>query len=82
MYSPAAIDSAPASSPARPLVSTTPVRAPAPATPSTRLRLDTSPSLMPNTPARRLPPSALRCRAPTSDSDVGIACPATLSDAL
>jgi len=37
---------------------------------------------MPNTPARRLPPSALRCRAPTSDSDVGIACPATLSDAL
>ncbi len=56
MYSPAAIDSAPASRPATPLVITAPSPALAPATPMIRLVFETRPSFTPNTAARRLPP--------------------------
>ncbi len=56
MYSPAAIDKAPASRPATPAVTTLAAVAPAPATPMIRLALETSPSFTPNTAARRLPP--------------------------
>src|SRR5215217_8516909 len=51
-YSPAAIDSAPAASPATPAVTTALVDAPDAATPSTRLAVDTMPSLAPRTAAR------------------------------
>ena len=54
-HSPAAIDSAPASRPATPVVSTSPGAIPVAATPSTRARLDTSPSLAPKTAARNVP---------------------------
>ena len=56
-YSPAAIDSAPASRPATPRQRRSrPRSTPAPATPMIRLVFETSPSLTPNTAARRLPP--------------------------
>ena len=58
MYSPAAIENAPASSPATPESRITPGSGPAPATPRIKLALDTRPSFTPNTAARRLPPPA------------------------
>jgi hypothetical protein len=61
MYSPAAIDSAPASSPARPARRMTCEELPAPAMPATREKLDTSPSLAPNTAARNHPEARARC---------------------
>src|SRR3954471_13245099 len=51
-YSPAAIDSAPATSPAIPAVTIAVPDAPEAATPSTRLAVDTMPSLAPSTAAR------------------------------
>ena len=51
-YSPAAIDSAPATSPAIPAVTIAVLDAPDAATPSTRLAVDTMPSLAPSTAAR------------------------------
>lgn len=62
-YSPEAIESEPASSPASPAVSRVSADEVAPATPTTRPAVDTIPSLAPSTPARsqfslllRLPP--------------------------
>ena len=51
-YSPAAIDRAPATSPAIPAVTIAAADAPEAATPSTRLAVDTMPSLAPSTAAR------------------------------
>src|SRR5512132_1002143 len=51
-YSPAAIDSAPATSPAIPAVTIALPDAPDAATPRTRLAVDTMPSLAPSTAAR------------------------------
>src|SRR4051812_15096811 len=51
-YSPAAIESAPATRPATPAVTIEPLVAPEAATPSTRLPVDTIPSLAPSTAAR------------------------------
>lgn len=51
-YSPAAIDSAPATRPARPEVSTASCEAWAAATPVMRLAVETMPSLAPSTAAR------------------------------
>ena len=66
MNSPAAIDSAPASSPDSPVSSTVRVPAPPPITPSTSAMLLTSPSLAPKTAARRVPDIRARptCRQP------------------
>ena len=60
--SPAPMDSAPASSPATPLRSTTWLPTPEAAMPMTRDRLLTSPSLAPKTAARNVPASRLRPR--------------------
>src|SRR4051812_50015008 len=54
-YSPAAIDRAPAMSPAIPAVTTALVDSPAAAAPSTRLGGETMPALAPRTAARRHP---------------------------
>src|SRR5512132_3825996 len=51
-YSPAAIESAPATSPAIPAMTIDAPDAPDAATPSTRLAVDRMPSLAPRTPAR------------------------------
>src|SRR4051812_15604588 len=51
-YSPAAIESAPATRPATPAVTIEPLVAPEAATPRTRLPVDTIPSLAPSTAAR------------------------------
>src|SRR5438105_7396126 len=59
------MEKAPASRPAMPESRMVLLFADAPATPRIRLALDTSPSLMPNTAARRIPPPAiLRSRMP------------------
>ena len=68
-YSPSAIDTAPATSPARPAVKIGPARAVAPATPTTIPATDTIPSLAPSTPARSqfsLPALAPACGSPGS----------------
>ena len=62
-YSPAAIDSAPATSPAIPAVTIAEPDAPEAATPSTRLAVDTMPSLAPSTAARSQLERWLRCTA-------------------
>ena len=61
MYSPAAIENAPASSPAMPVSRMSRPFVEAPATPMTRARFDTRPSLTPKMTARRVPDRALRC---------------------
>src|SRR5436305_3254669 len=70
-YSPAAIEKAPAIHPASPASRTYcgPLDAAAPATPRMRETLLTSPSLMPNTAARAVPPWMSRwwCSDPNSD---------------
>src|SRR6185295_18199139 len=60
-YSPAAIDSAPATSPAIPAVTIATRDAPDAATPSTRLAVDRMPSLAPSTAARSQLDRRLRC---------------------
>ncbi len=53
-----------------------PVFEDAPATPRMRERFDTSPSLIPNTAARRFPPAPKpRWRLPISSIEVGAGCP-------
>ena len=59
-YSPAPMDSAPASSPAMPENSTIELDVPVAPTPMTSARLDTRPSLAPNTAARKFPESRVR----------------------
>ena len=61
-YSPAAIEKAPASSPAMPANSTTPRSTPEPANPMTRAVLETRPSLMPKIAARTAPDVSTRCQ--------------------
>ena len=67
MYSPAAIENDPASSPAIPASKVTVRDVPEPAKPMTRAVLDTSPSLIPNTAARSAPDRSPRCQAPPPD---------------
>src|SRR3954463_6796820 len=62
-YSPAAIDKAPATKPAMPAVIPALGDAPDAATPSTRLAVETMPSLAPRTAARSQPARWLRCRS-------------------
>src|SRR6476659_859610 len=79
MYSPAAIENAPASNPATPDTNTarlSPVAPAAPATPRIRQTFATRPSLAPNTAARTLPPAMPpRCRRPISSTECGIGWP-------
>jgi hypothetical protein len=76
MYSPAAMENAPARRPAIPVSSNAVCDSDAPVTPRIKLMFDTSPSLNPNTPARRTPFLPRRAwRAPTSSSVRGIGCP-------
>lgn len=60
-YSPAAIDMAPATSPATPATTTLPREDSAAATPTNRLAMETIPSLAPMTAARSLPIRSVRC---------------------
>ncbi len=60
MYSPAAIEKAPAIRPAMPARRTAPAEAWAPAMPRMRATLETRPSLTPNTAARAPPPCRFR----------------------
>ena len=53
------MDSAPPTSPASPAVITVPADTSAAATPTTRLAIDTTPSLAPNTAARSQPPTPI-----------------------
>ena len=59
-YSPAAIDSAPATRPATPATMTSPRAAFDAATPTTRLAVETMPSLAPSTDARSQPMRSVR----------------------
>lgn len=60
MYSPAAIEQAPAASPARPVSTTAPLEAAPPTTPVISAKLETSPSIAPNTAGRSQPPFTSR----------------------
>ena len=60
-HSPSAIEIAPATSPAKPVSRMVCAASPAPATPITRHRFDTSPSLAPSTAARSSLPLPRRC---------------------
>ena len=71
MYSPAAIEKAPASKPASPANAIVVLAAPEPAKPITSELLDTSPSLTPNTAARRAPERSPRCQRSTFPSPPG-----------
>src|SRR4249919_1626990 len=62
-YSPAAIDIAPAASPATPAVSTAAGEAPVAATPTIRLAVEMTPSLAPSTAARSQPMRELLCHS-------------------
>ena len=75
LVDPAAIDSAPASSPATPVSRIRRLSDVAPAMPMIKLAFDMSPSFAPNTAARRLPPPTPRCDCPTSSTVAGIECP-------
>ena len=68
-YSPAAIDSAPATSPAIPAVTIAAADAPDAATPSTRLAVDRMPSLAPSTAARSQLERWLRWTSGVDDAD-------------
>src|SRR4051812_26831368 len=75
-YSPAAIDRAPATRPATPAVTMAAADAPDAATPSTRLAVDTMPSLAPSTAARSQLERWLRCASEVdSDADTARALP-------
>ena len=65
-YSPAAMDIAPATRPARPAIKISGRPDPAAATPTTRLAVETRPSLAPSTAARNQP---MRCTMWTSECD-------------
>src|SRR6476646_2976987 len=65
MYSPAAIENAPASKPASPAKAIAVLAAPEPAKPITSEVLDTRPSLTPNTAARSAPERSPRCQRST-----------------
>jgi hypothetical protein len=67
MYSPAAIENAPASRPAMPASTIRLLSLTAPATPMTSDRLLTRPSLAPKTAARSVPERPPRCHASSSD---------------
>src|SRR5690606_9841380 len=60
-YSPAAMDMAPATSPASPATMMVPVSVPAAATPTIRLAVETIPSLAPSTAGRSQPIRETRC---------------------
>jgi hypothetical protein len=62
-YSPAAIDMAPATSPATAVIKMVDWLACAAATPTTRLAVETMPSLAPNTAARSQPMRSVRWRS-------------------
>ena len=62
-YSPAAIDIAPATSPATPVIRMVAWLALAAATPTTRLAVETMPSLAPSTAARSQPMRSVRWRS-------------------
>ena len=62
MYSPTAIENAPASKPASPAKAIGVLAAPEPAKPITSEVLDTRPSLTPNTAARSAPQRSPRCQ--------------------
>ena len=66
MYSPAAIENAPASRPATPATITNELSTPAPATPKISDRFETRPSLTPKIAARSAPdlPLATCCSPP------------------
>src|SRR5450755_2267214 len=66
-YSPAAIDIAPATSPATPATNTLLWVACAAATPSSRLDVESMPSFAPNTAARNQPMRPVRCRSLLSE---------------
>src|SRR3954467_237385 len=61
MYSPAAMEKAPAASPASPPSTTARCAAAPPATPAIRAKLETRPSIAPNTAGRSHPPVTSRC---------------------
>src|SRR3954468_17132198 len=69
-YSPAAIDSAPATKPATPASTTSCCEAAADATPTSRLAVDTMPSLAPSTAARSQPMRSLRWSSVSGKSRV------------
>ncbi len=68
IHSPAAIEIAPATAPARPASRTISVSTPEPAKPRISETFETSPSLMPNTAARASPPDTERC-SPCASAD-------------
>jgi hypothetical protein len=61
MYSPAAIENAPPTSPASPASATAELLDEAPATPAISAKLETRPSIIPNTVGRSHPPLTSRC---------------------
>ena len=68
-HSPSAIDSEPASNPASPVIRIDCPLSSAPATPITRLALETNPSLAPRTAARSAFPPPPRCRPSNRATD-------------
>jgi hypothetical protein len=65
--SPEAIEQAPATRPASPVMITTLPVAPPPTTPATRAKFDTRPSITPNVAGRSQPPVTSRCEWWISD---------------
>ncbi|CAM5311585.1 hypothetical protein SHIRM173S_11296 [Streptomyces hirsutus] len=61
MYSPAAMEKAPAARPARPVMTMVCCPTEPPATPVISARLETRPSIAPNTAGRSQPPLTSRC---------------------
>jgi hypothetical protein len=72
VYSPMAMEKAPATSPARPVTTMKCGAAPAAPTPATSAMLVTRPSIAPKTEARSAPPETSACVWPTSSAPVGL----------